>query len=315
MIFAQRINLLIGIVVAMALVFIAVQSSVQEAETQTGNTDSEVEEPTYVEGSQEQAASDKIIVKLEEGATRTDLEQINEENNASTEKDLPRSQVNVVDLPSDLSVEEAVDAYEASPGVEYAEPDFILKPSQTTANDSDYPKLYGLNNNGQTGGTADADVDAPEAWNTTTGNAGTVVAVIDEGVDINHPDLKNNIWTNPGETAGNGVDDDRNGYVDDVHGWDFANNDATVYDRDPVSGAGDEHGTHVAGTIAAEGNNNLGVVGVNWKANIMPLKFLGPGGGFTSDAIEALNYAVNKGVKISNNSWGGGGLHRHCSTL
>lgn len=308
MVFAQRISLLIGVVVAKALVFIAVQSSVQEAETQTESVGSDAETPTYEEGSQEQAASDRIIVKLEEGATRTDLEQINEENNASTEKDLPRSQVNVVDLPSDLSVEEAVDAYEASPDVEYAEPDFILKPSQTTlANDSDYPKLYGLNNTGQTGGTAGADVDAPEAWNTTTGDTGTVVAVIDEGIDINYPDLKNNIWTNPGETAGNGVDDDRNGYVDDVHGWDFYNNDATVYDRDPVSGAGDEHGTHVAGTIAAEGNNKLGVVGVNWKANIMPLKYLGAGGGYTSDAVEALNYAVNKGVKISNNSWGGGG--------
>ncbi len=212
-------------------------------------------------------------------------------------------------MPSDLPVEEAVETYEASPDVEYAEPDYILKPSQTTsANDSDYPKLYGLNNTGQTGGTADADVDAPEAWNATTGDTGTVVAVIDEGVDINHPDLKNNIWTNPSETAGNGIDDDKNGYVDDVNGWDFYNNDATVYDRDPVSGAGDEHGTHVAGTIAAEGNNNLGVVGVNWKANIMPLKFLGPNGGYTSDAVEALNYAVNKGVKISNNSWGGGGF-------
>jgi len=179
-----------------------------------------------------------------------------------------------------------------------------LKPSQTTsANDSYYSSLYGLNNSGQSGGTADADVDAPEAWNTTTGDTGTVVAVIDQGVDINHPDLKNNIWTNSGETAGNGVDDDRNDYVDDVNGWDFYRNDSSVYD----SGDGDTHGTHVAGTIAAEGNNNLGVVGVNWKAKIMPLKFLGPDGGYTSDAVEALNYAVNKGVKISNNSWGGGG--------
>lgn len=176
----------------------------------------------------------------------------------------------------------------------------------TSANDSDYPKLYGLNNTGQTGGTADADVDAPEAWNTTTGDTLTVVAVIDEGVDINHPDLKNNIWTNSGETAGNGIDDDKNGYVDDVNGWDFYNKDRTVYD----SGDGDKHGTHVAGTIAAEGNNSLGVVGVNWKAKIMPLKFLGPDGGYTSDAAAAIDYAVNKGVKISNNSWGGGGANQ-----
>ncbi|MDP9454528.1 MAG: hypothetical protein CYG60_12525 [Actinobacteria bacterium] len=216
--------------------------------------------------------------------------------------------MSVVDLPRDLSVEEAVEVYEDAPEIEYAEPDFLLAPSQTTTtNDPEYAKLYGLNNTGQNDGTVDADVDAPEAWNTSTGEPGTVVAVIDEGIDINHPDLRDNIWTNPGEVAGNGIDDERNGYVDDVNGYDFANDDASVYDPDPISGAGDEHGTHVAGTIAGEGNNSLGVAGVSWRASIMPLKFLGPNGGYTSDAIEAINYAVNKGAKISNNSWGGGG--------
>jgi thermitase len=167
--------------------------------------------------------------------------------------------VNVVDLPSDLPVSEAVENYEASPNVEYAEPDFVLRPSQTrSANDSYYPRLYGLNNTGQNGGAQDADVDAPEAWNTTIGDPSTVVAVIDEGVDINHPDLRNNIWTNPGETAGDGIDNDSNGYVDDVNGWDFFHKDASVFD----AADGDEHGTHVAGTIAAEGNNSDGVVGV-----------------------------------------------------
>ncbi len=301
---AQKIWLLIVVLTATFIGYIVAQSLFQEAETQPEGADQGTEEPSYTEGSQEEYASDRIIVKLEEGSTRTDLERINEQNDASTEEDLPRSNVNVVELPQDLPVEEAVETYEASPDVEYAEPDYILKPSQTTsANDSYYSSLYGLNNSGQSGGTADADVDAPEAWNTTTGDTGTVVAVIDQGVDINHPDLKNNIWTNSGETAGNGVDDDRNDYVDDVNGWDFYRNDSSVYD----SGDGDKHGTHVAGTIAAEGNNSLGVVGVNWKAKIMPLKFLGPDGGYTSDAVEALNYAVNKGVKISNNSWGGGG--------
>lgn len=299
---------MIGVVTAALLAFVAVQSSVQEAETQTESTGPGDEEPTYAEGSQRNFAPDKLIVKLEEDATATDLEAINQQNNASTDEDLPRSQVNVVDLPSDLPVREAERRYESSPDVEFAEPDFILKPSQTTtANDPDYPRLYGLNNTGQDGGTADADVDAPEAWSATTGDPGTVVAVIDEGVDTNHPDLRNNIWTNPDEIPNNGIDDDNNTYVDDVNGWDFANNDATVYDPDPISGAGDEHGTHVAGTIAAEGNNNVGVVGVNWRTRIMPLKFLGPGGGYTSDAIKALNYAVAEGAKISNNSWGGGG--------
>jgi thermitase len=168
--------------------------------------------------------------------------------------------------------------------------------------------MWALNNTGQTGGTIDADIDAPEEWTINAGSPVTVVAVIDEGIDINHPDLKANIYTNAVEAIGiKGVDDDRNGYVDDVHGYDFLNNDASVYDPDPITGKGDEHGTHVAGTIAAVGNNGTGVTGVNWQAKVMPLKFLGPNGGYTSDAVEALDYAVKNGVKISNNSWGGGG--------
>lgn len=305
---AQRVWLLAAVLISTLAGYLVTQSSAQEAETQTGGAGQDAEAPTFTEGNQREFASDKLIVKLEDTATSADLEVVNRQNNASTEEDLPRSQVNVVDLPSDLPVREAISRYESSPDVEFAEPDFILKPSQTTsANDPRYSSLYGLNNTGQNGGAADADVDAPEAWNATTGDSGTIVAVIDEGMDTRHPDLRNNIWVNPDEVPDNRVDDDRNGYVDDVNGYDFANDDATVYDPDPISGAGDEHGTHVAGTIAAEGNNSLGVVGVNWKAKIMPLKFLGANGGYTSDAIKALNYAVAEGAKISNNSWGGGG--------
>jgi subtilisin family serine protease len=129
-----------------------------------------------------------------------------------------------------------------------------------------------------------------------------VVGVIDKGIDVNHPDLRDNIWTNSGEVAGNRIDDDRNGYVDDVNGYDFANDDASVYDPDPISGKGDEQGTHVAGTIAAVGNNGIGITGVNWDAQVASLKFLGVDGGYTSDAIEAINYAVAEGMDISNNS-------------
>ncbi len=296
----QRLSLGIGTGVAMLLLFLALQGLTQEAETQV---ERETPDPSYGEGAQRAFASGEIIVKLEEAASQSDLTQLNQQTDASVEEDLPQSDVSVVDLPRDLSVSEAVRAYENSPDVEYAEPNFLLKPA--APNDPSFNKMYALNNTGQTGGTADADIDAPEAWNTTTGIAGVVVAVIDEGVDINHPDLKNNTWTNPGEIAGNRIDDDKNGYVDDVHGYDFANDDASVYD--PISGQGDEHGTHVAGTIAAVGNNGTGITGVSWRTRIMPLKFLGPDGGYTSDAVEAINYAVNKGVKISNNSWGGGG--------
>jgi thermitase len=268
---AQRVLLLIVVLVAILIGHLLTQSSIQEAQTQSRQTEDTPSFSTPIE--EEDFASDRILVKPKQGVSDEAVERLNQENDASTEEKLPRAKVSVVELPEELPVEEAVERYEDSPDIEFAEPDFILKPSQTTttANDPNYSQLYGLNNTGQTGGTSGADIDAPEAWSTTTGSTSTVVAVIDTGTDIKHPDLKNNIWTNPGETAGNGIDDDRNGYVDDVNGWDFANNDASVFD----SASEDSHGTHVAGIIAAEGNNNLGVVGVNWKAKIMPLKFLG----------------------------------------
>ena len=303
---AQRMSLLAGTLAAFLLVFIVLQGATREVDTQTEGEEA-AEQPTYPPPGDEQFARDQIIVSLEEEATQADLAALNRRTDAEMEEDLPRSDVNVVDLPNGLPVGEAVQRYEASPDVEYAEPDFVLQPAQASPNDPYYSRLYGLENTGQTDGATDADVDAKEAWGTTTGTPGTVVAVIDEGVDIKHPDLQNNIWVNADEVPNNGVDDDRNGYVDDVNGWDFANDDASVYDPDPVSGAGDEHGTHVAGTIAAEGNNGIGITGVNWRARIMPLKFLGPQGGYTSDAVAALDYAVANGVKISNNSWGGGG--------
>lgn len=184
----------------------------------------------------------------------------------------------------------AVRALTAQGGVLYAEPDYVVTHSGIP-DDPDYSLLWGMDR-----------IGAPAAWATTTGND-VVVAVIDEGIDVNHPDLAANIWSNPGEIPGNGIDDDQNGKVDDVHGWDFANQDASVYD----GGDEDHHGTHVAGTIGAVGNDGFGIPGVNWSVKIMSLKFLGPQGGYTSDAIDALDYAVAMGARISNNSWGGGG--------
>jgi len=195
------------------------------------------------------------------------------------------------------------------PAVQAFERNGALSATATMPNDPRFASgdLWGLHNTGQSGGTADADIDAPEAWDISTGSSAVVVAVIDTGIQIDHPDLKDNIWTNPGETPGDGIDNDGNGFVDDVNGWDFYNKDASVYD-----GPDDDHGTHVAGTIAARGNNGTGVVGVSWNTKIMSLKFLGPTGGFTSDAISAVNYATmmkNRGVNVpvTSNSWGGGG--------
>jgi subtilisin family serine protease len=182
--------------------------------------------------------------------------------------------------------------------VQYAEPDYIVHHTGFP-NDTNFASLWGMHQ------SSDRDIDAPEAWDVWTGDPNFVVAVIDTSIRTNHPDLAANIWVNPGEIANNGVDDDGNGYVDDINGWDFYNND-----NNPSSTNNSwdyQHGTHTAGTVGAVGNNGVGVTGVNWRCKIMALQFLGAGGGSTSDAIAALNYARTKGVKVSNNSWGGGG--------
>ncbi|NOX53028.1 MAG: S8 family serine peptidase, partial [Planctomycetes bacterium] len=214
-------------------------------------------------------------------------------------------------LPGQILVQ-AVDASPAAvekalgqnPNVAYFGFDALIIGPQAVPNDPRFQHLYGLENTGQTGGTSDADIDAPEAWEITTGSRDIVVAIIDSGVDYTHPDLAANIWTNPGEIPNNGIDDDQNGFVDDVHGYDFRNNDG-----DPMDDRG--HGTHVAGTIAAVGNNGIGVTGINWTSSVMPLKFLDDRNqGATSDAIAAINYAVEMrkkygvNVRVINASWG-----------
>ena len=193
------------------------------------------------------------------------------------------------------------------PAVEYAEPNYLLY-ANLAPNDPSYADLWGLNNTGQTGGTADADIDAPEAWNVGTGSSDILVAVIDTGVNYLHPDLSANIWTNPDEIPGNGVDDDGNGYVDDIHGINAISN----------SGDPDDdhfHGSHVAGTIGATGNNDLGVVGVNWAVKIIGCKFLNAAGnGTVADAVKCFKYLnhlkAQQGhdIRVSNNSWSGGGF-------
>jgi subtilisin family serine protease len=202
-----------------------------------------------------------------------------------------------VNLPPGTSVASAVASLGGSFWVNYVEPDYTVRLA-TVPSDPQFSSLWGMNNTGQTGGTIDADIDAPEAWDLTTGSSSTIVAVIDTGVDYNHPDLAANIWTNPGEIPGDNRDNDGNGFVDDVHGYDFINSDGN-----PLDDQG--HGTHVAGTIGAVANNGIGVAGINWNVQIMALKFLGAdGSGSISDAIRALDYAVQMGAHISNNSYG-----------
>ena len=181
------------------------------------------------------------------------------------------------------------------------EPDYFVYAIEST-NDPRLLELWGLHNTGQTGGSTDKDIDAKEAWDLQTGSKNVLVGVIDTGIDRNHEDLRENMWVNPNEIAGNGVDDDQNGYVDDLHGWDFYNNDNNPDDDNA-------HGTHCAGTIGAVGNNGKGVVGVNWNVSMVGLKFLGgSGGGYLSDAVKAISYATKIGVDLTSNSWGGGGF-------
>ena len=188
-------------------------------------------------------------------------------------------------------------AWEQDPHLAVIELNYNFSIAETVPDDDRYPQMWALDNTGQTGGTVDADIDAPEAWDLQTGSSEIVIGVIDSGIDYTHPDLANNIWTNPGEIAGNGIDDDGNGYVDDIHGWDFASGDS-----DPMDGNG--HGTHVAGTIAAAGNNSVGITGVNWNAKLMPLRFLNDAGsGSIYHAVAALEYATMMGADITNNSW------------
>ena len=206
----------------------------------------------------------------------------------------------LVHLEITCPVHDAIKRIAGLKGVEYVEPDFVVR-ADAVPNDPNFGLLWGMQNTGQTvnsdPGVAGADARATGAWDVLTGTSGFVVAIIDSGTLLSHPDLAANIWTNPGEIAANGIDDDANGYIDDVFGYDFFS-----IDSDPNDGG---HGTHTAGTVGAVGNNGIGVAGVAWNCKIMPLRFLGPTGGFTSDAILAIQYAVQKQVKVSNNSWGG----------
>ncbi|KZN35107.1 S8 family serine peptidase [Pseudoalteromonas luteoviolacea] len=205
-----------------------------------------------------------------------------------------------------MTSKQAIQALEKHPAVSYVEPNYTVK-AMALPNDSRFDDLWGLHNTGQTGGTNDADINAPEAWDISIGSREVIVGVIDTGVDYSHPDLTANMWVNPNEIAGDGIDNDGNGYIDDVYGINAITNSG-----DPMDDQG--HGTHVSGTIGATGNNSEGVVGVNHEVSIIGCKFLNSSGsGSTADAIKCIDYMVamkNAGHNISvlNNSWGGGGF-------
>ncbi|PGV53326.1 hypothetical protein COD92_06960 [Bacillus sp. AFS037270] len=260
---------------------------------------------TYKNDAGKKHKEGEVIVKFKNAYTTESLGALTTKLSLKTKKNLGNNNTKVVSFNKNIPIEQVLKSLNDSPLIEYAEPNYLIKPDAVS--DPLYGELWGMKNTGQNiqgvTGKAGIDIGAEGAWAITKGSSSVVIGVIDTGVDINHPDLKAQIWKNPGEVAGDGIDNDKNGYVDDVNGWDFYNNDNSVYDE----ADGDEHGTHVSGTIAGTANTT-GVIGLAPNVKIMSLKFLGPDGGYTDDAILAVNYAKAKGVKITNNSWGGGGF-------
>ncbi|MGH2729064.1 MAG: S8 family serine peptidase [Actinomycetota bacterium] len=263
----------------------------------------------------------EIIVGFEEGVSEGTRNEVLAKVDAREDEEFEAIDSELVEVDAG-DVNAAIEKLEDDPRVEYAEPNFLVfadnhPVSADSPNDPSFHQLWAMHNFGQTvnsvAGTADADIDALEAWSKSKGSSSAVVGIIDTGVDFSHPDLANAMWINPGEDCSgcrtNNVDDDGNGYIDDWRGWDFVNNDNNPFDDNG-------HGTHVAGTIGATGSNGVGVTGVNWTTRIMALKFLnGSGSGSTADAVEATLYASDPSTlaHVTNNSWGGGGFSQALS--
>ena len=242
--------------------------------------------------------ADHILVRLRDGASEDALQALNERYGGTIRRRMHRPQHYIIAFDAfDLhTVEARIAAYARHSLVTaFAEPDFVVRRADTVPNDPRFGELWGMQ-----------AIDCPAAWDITTGAGSVVVGIIDSGVNMNHEDLAANMWTNPGEIAGNNIDDDSNGFIDDIYGWDFAYSDFNPMDDDG-------HGSHTAGTVAGVGNNATGVVGVSWSTKIMALKFFDSlGNGLTTDAIDALHYTImmrERGIniRVTNNSWGGGG--------
>ena len=224
------------------------------------------------------------------------------------EKQGDKDGINLISISG--SVADALAKAKNLPEIEYAEPNYIYQ-HFATSNDTYYTNgsLWGMYGDASPLKTNAFGSQAGEAWAAGhTGSTAVFIGIIDEGYMYTHEDLTANAGTNPGEIAGNGIDDDNNGYKDDVYGWDFDGNNNSVFD-----GTGDDHGTHVAGTIGGVGGNGIGVAGVCWSVKLLDAKFLGNRGGTTANAVKAVDYFTGlkaKGLNIvaTNNSWGGGGF-------
>lgn len=288
-VFGSFISVIVIFSMIISSMMVYADTAVPENERRAGD-----KRPAYKEG--------ELLIKFREGTSSAEKSSFASENGLKHKRSLDSMNIGLYSVKGGASTKRALKALKENDNVEYVQPNYIYYPADLPE-DEYFDDLWGLKNTANT----EADIDALEAWDITQGEDDIVVAVIDTGIDIYHPELEEKIWVNTGETPDNGIDDDHNGYVDDINGWDFSGygsgddiGDPKVFDNAKY----DDHGTHVAGTIAAAANS-VGVIGVAPNVKIMPLKFLGPRGGYTIDAIAAINYAKRMGVKISNNSWGG----------
>lgn len=257
-----------------------------------------------------EAVPGEFVVKFKDSAAASySLKQLSSSVGYYVKTEIPSVNAVVIKRPVFEIQSNAMQILKQNPNVEIVEPNFIYRINKTP-NDTMFSQLWGMLNVGQPDssrkdGVAGIDIGAEQAWDITTGSKDVIVAVIDTGVNFNHPDLKDNMWTNDAELNGQpGVDDDGNGIIDDIYGASFVN--AAKPTGNPLDDNG--HGSHCAGTIAGVGDNGIGVAGVAWQARIMAIKFLSSSGsGSLEGALQGIDYAVSKGAKILSNSWGGGG--------
>jgi thermitase len=259
-----------------------------------------------------EAVPGEFIVKLKPAAAHAKMTQavLSESLRAYVKNQIADLDLVVIKRPVFETQRSVIQSLGQNPLIEYVEPNYIYRINRTP-NDPLLGRLWGISNTGAadsagTVGISGVDVDAVRAWDIQTGSEDVVVAVIDTGVNYNHPDLKPNMWINEVEAQGQaGVDDDKNGIVDDIHGANFV--EAAKPTGNPMDDQG--HGSHCSGTIAARGDDGVGLVGVAWKAKIMGVKFLSASGSGTLEgAVQSINYANKMGAKILSNSWGGGGF-------
>ena len=254
-----------------------------------------------------QSVPGEFVVKLKPGMMRASTQALSQQLKGFVTQKISGQNVVVVKKAVFETNDSAIKALNENPMVEIAEPNYIYKINKAPT-DPLYVQTWGLSNVGQADpknqvGVAGVDINAERAWEIQTGTREKIVAIIDTGIDWSHPDLAENMWVNEAEQNGKaGVDDDNNGVVDDIYGYNAITGTGNAKDDQG-------HGSHCAGTIGARANNGIGVAGVNWNVRMMAVKFLDAGGsGSLADAIKAIDYATKMGANVMSNSWGGGGF-------